>query len=429
MKILTFIFSIILPTIIFLFFGVGVARPQVNVNVGQNTNINDLQKLIEQKSSELKIIEGEKENLQKKLEEISSYKESLDKEVKSIGFEISQLNLKIKANRLTSERLSLELDSLENSINEIKNQIAQKKQTISRLIVELQQRENESLLFTVLGSNTLSESINRTNTIFLLNKGLLESIENLNNLENSLQEKMGKTKEIKLQKEQEEIDFLNTQNILQNQKELKNYILNQTKNEEKIYEEKIEKLEEQQLSISRIIEEAENKLRATFNPNLLPTPSKTVFSLPVYIGKITQKYGYTKFAERAYKTNFHTGIDFGVPLGTPVYAAASGIVLRVDNNDRGIARWNRYQYGKYILIKHENNLTTLYAHLSKQIVKNGDIIKRGDLIGYSGNSGYTFGAHLHFGVYYTPELELKKVPPANGLVPIGITVDPLNYLP
>ena len=116
-------------------------------------------------------------------------------------------------------------------------------------------------------------------------------------------------------------------------------------------------------------------------------------------------------------------------IGTPIFAVGDGTITRTDNNDRGKSRWNRYQYGQYILVAHNNNLTSLYAHLSRVLVKTGDTVKKGELIGYSGNSGYTFGPHLHFGIYWTPSIQLKPVPPAAGLVPIGVTIDPMSYLP
>ena len=116
----------------------------------------------------------------------------------------------------------------------------------------------------------------------------------------------------------------------------------------------------------------------------------------------------------------------GAPIGTPVFAAADGKIIAVDNNDRNA--WNKYQYGKYILIEHDNNLTTIYAHLSAQVVQKNSLVKRGDLIGYVGKTGYATGPHLHFGVYWAPSVLMKSIPPAEGLVPIGVVINPEDYL-
>ena len=101
-------------------------------------------------------------------------------------------------------------------------------------------------------------------------------------------------------------------------------------------------------------------------------------------------------------------------------AADDGEVIVVGNN-------GRVQYGKFILIKHNNNLATLYAHLSRQIVQKGNMIKRGQVIGYSGNTGYSYGPHVHFTVYWEPSVSLKSFSGA-GLVPVGVTINPADYL-
>lgn len=161
----------------------------------------------------------------------------------------------------------------------------------------------------------------------------------------------------------------------------------------------------------------------------MPIKRPGVFAWPIKlikdggVGHITQHQGEVS---RLYKGKPHNGLDIGAPLGTPVYAAADGIVKEIGNND--INYYRRYQYGKYILIKHENNLSTLYAHLSRQIISRGANVKKGDLIGYSGNTGYSTGSHLHFGVYWAPSVLMKSVHPAAGLVPIGVVINPEDYL-
>jgi murein DD-endopeptidase MepM/ murein hydrolase activator NlpD len=87
----------------------------------------------------------------------------------------------------------------------------------------------------------------------------------------------------------------------------------------------------------------------------------------------------------------HEGLDFVADIGTPVVAAAGGVVVVADKHP---------QYGNMIEIDHGNNFTTRYAHLSKMAVKEGQVVKRGKEIGLSGNSGRSTGPHLHFEVRY-----------------------------
>lgn len=85
----------------------------------------------------------------------------------------------------------------------------------------------------------------------------------------------------------------------------------------------------------------------------------------------------------------HTGIDYGVPTGTPVHAMADGEVI--------IATYSS-GYGNYVVINHGSGISTLYAHNSKLLVKVGDKVKGGEIISKSGNTGYSTGPHLHFEV-------------------------------
>ena len=175
-------------------------------------------------------------------------------------------------------------------------------------------------------------------------------------------------------------------------------------------------------------------MKSQFDTSKAPVRSAGRLSWPLGegVGRITQNYGETAYAYQFYKGKPHNGTDVAAPIGTPVYAAADGTVARADNN-------GRYQYGRYIMIDHGGGLSTLYAHLSGQVVSSGQGVKRGDLIGYVGSTGFSTGPHLHFGAYATPSGGwgtadsrerggFLSLPPASGLVPIGVTFDAMGYL-
>jgi murein DD-endopeptidase MepM/ murein hydrolase activator NlpD len=107
----------------------------------------------------------------------------------------------------------------------------------------------------------------------------------------------------------------------------------------------------------------------------------------------------TLFGEPSPYQSFHTGIDIGAPLYTPVVAAADGEVTYAglavpDNREAG--------YGMVVVIRHGNHVSTLYAHLDDRVlatpVKVGDKVRRGQIIGFVGLTGLTTGPHLHFEV-------------------------------
>ena len=87
----------------------------------------------------------------------------------------------------------------------------------------------------------------------------------------------------------------------------------------------------------------------------------------------------------------HEGIDFEVDKGTPVHAAAGGVVRFAGFHP---------QYGNLVEIDHGNDLSTRYAHLSKILVRTGEIVMRGAVIALSGSTGRATGPHLHFEVRY-----------------------------
>lgn len=86
---------------------------------------------------------------------------------------------------------------------------------------------------------------------------------------------------------------------------------------------------------------------------------------------------------------FHTGTDFSAPVGTRVLATADGVVAS-SGFDKG--------YGKKVVIDHGFGYQTIYAHLSKAVVRQGQHIRRGDVIAFSGNTGLSTGPHLHYEV-------------------------------
>jgi len=89
----------------------------------------------------------------------------------------------------------------------------------------------------------------------------------------------------------------------------------------------------------------------------------------------------------------HNAVDLGSPVGTPIHAAAGGVVLISKNN----GGWNG-GYGNYVVISHPNGVQTLYAHMKSTTVSVGEHVAQGETIGYIGMTGDTSGPHVHFEV-------------------------------
>jgi len=123
-------------------------------------------------------------------------------------------------------------------------------------------------------------------------------------------------------------------------------------------------------------------LQQKIKEDMLPSKS------PVEVGYNSSSFGWRAdpFTGR---TAFHEGLDFTASIGTPIYAAAGGIVTAVEEAP---------DYGKFVKIDHGSGIETRYAHTSMILVKVGDIVKQGQLIAKVGNTGRSTGPHLHFEV-------------------------------
>ena len=87
----------------------------------------------------------------------------------------------------------------------------------------------------------------------------------------------------------------------------------------------------------------------------------------------------------------HDGVDFGMPVGTPILASADGVIEEVQISNKG--------YGNKVNIRHDDSFNSVYAQLSEILVKEGQEVKQGEIIAYSGNSGASTAPHLHYEVW------------------------------
>lgn len=109
--------------------------------------------------------------------------------------------------------------------------------------------------------------------------------------------------------------------------------------------------------------------------------------------RLTQSYGINPEAYKKFNLAGHNGTDWGLPVGTPLIAAISGVVVEVD--------FDRDGYGWYVKIEN-NEEGALVAHMSAVSVQVGFTVNQGDRLGLSGNTGNSTGPHVHFGYYIKP---------------------------
>ena len=215
----------------------------------------------------------------------------------------------------------------------------------------------------------------------------------------------------------------------------KSSLLQETKNKESTYQQLVSERKKKKGEIEAEMLDVESKLKTIVDASKLPTAGKGILHYPLDTVVITQYFGNTPFSSKnpqVYNGSGHNGVDFGTKIGTPIYAAAAGTVLGTGNTDTAC---NGVSYGKWVLIKHGNGLTTLYAHLSLIQVAVGETVTSKQKIALSGNTGYSTGPHLHFTVYASDAVQItnyvSKVCGTNMTMPIAPRagyLNPLSYL-
>ncbi|MBR6963697.1 MAG: peptidoglycan DD-metalloendopeptidase family protein [Prevotella sp.] len=136
-----------------------------------------------------------------------------------------------------------------------------------------------------------------------------------------------------------------------------------------------ETMEEWQNTFSRHTKSLPESFKIDLTHFCMPTPSRV----------ITSNFG-------ARWGRMHKGLDIKVYVGDTIRAAWSGKVR--------IVKYEAAGYGKYVVIQHYNGLETIYAHMSKQLVREGETVRAGEPIGLGGNTGRSTGSHLHFETRY-----------------------------
>lgn len=383
----------------------------------------ELRKSIEEKAKSLLEINNQIKETQGQLNQAQNQKNTLQSELKKIDYNINQLNLGIKSSQINIEKNSLELQNLQYEITEIKDAVATKKMALASLIRELYEKDREGQLISLLKNKSLAESLLESQSISKLNDGLSAEVKNLHKLNSELDSRFFETSAKKQKIETENQNLKNRRAIVEDQKSERQGLLVKTKNQEKAFASLLDNLAKQQAEISAEIEKIEEELRSKIDPSLLPLARPGVLLMPLK-GTLSQEFGTTAFAKNGYRGGFHNGIDIAAPIGSEIVAAEGGKVIAMGDQD---LYCRKGAYGKFIVVEHENNLTTLYAHLSRFAIQNGQAVSRGQLIGYVGRTGYATGPHLHLTVYASPTFYIGASRTC-GPMPLGGYLNPLDYV-
>lgn len=368
----------------------------------------ELNQKIKETKENLNDVNSKKEESQNKVDDLKSQIAEYEKEINSLKDEIKQKQKEIK-------EMQEKLDKLEKERQE-------KQDLLDQRLITMYENGETTYLDVLLSSADITDFISKYYMVETVTEADKELIEGLEADKKEIEETKNKLNASldEVEKKKEEQESIQTKlNKAKNKEEEKVESLTEESHdlEEDIeaYEKKMKELDAkekaQEEALKHKIEEAEKNHGSNSGSSGSGSSggsssggsiSSKGFIRPVTSGRITATMYYSS-------GKYHGAVDFGVSTGTPVYAAADGIVVT--------STWGGSDsYGYYIKIKHYNGLYTLYAHGSSLVAKVGQEVNQGDLIMYSGNTGNSTGPHLHF--------EVRKSPGG-----YSNRVNPLNYLP
>lgn len=409
------------------------------IKIARALSVEELQEEIEQKRKEKAALDAENAKLQSQIQETGKQAQTLQTAVKTLDTTQKKLqsDLKVTVNKIGTAELAIEKTAIE--IDKKEDQISINKEAMAETLRSLQRNDDESFIQQMLQYRDINEVWNGIESLKRIQNVVRQHTNDLIELKTDLVEKK---KESEIQRKnltglKEELSDRKV--IVEQNKQAKTTLLVQTKNKEEEYKKLLERNIELGKKFEQELFNFESQLKAQIDKTKLPTTKTGALSWPLNNVLITQSFGKTSDSGRLYVSGTHNGVDFRAPVGTPVLSVGSGIVSGTGNTDeqRGC-----YSYGRWVLVKHDNGLSSLYAHLSNSRVQNGQAVAQGQVIGYSGGqpgvsgSGYSTGPHLHLGIFATEGVSVQKYTQSMFCKQVNIPIaginaylDPLAYLP
>ncbi|MEK7628390.1 MAG: peptidoglycan DD-metalloendopeptidase family protein [Patescibacteria group bacterium] len=396
----------------------------------------ELKQRIEVQSSTIEQIEKEILQFEKQLDAVGKEKQTLQGAVNIIDLSRKKITSQITVEQSKIVRTEQKISELEASIATATASIERGVAGLASLFRQVNEQEDQSLVELLLGSDSASQAWTTIDSALKAREAIQARVQSLQKDKRSTEEVRTKESEQKKILLGQKKDFETQKRALEVTRSETKKLLSDTNSRESEYQKILAAKKAAKVEFEAQMNALESQLAFTLDPTRLPSAGSGVLSWPLDQVKVTQKFGNTAFAKSgAYAGKGHNGIDLRASIGTPIKSALDGKIIGVGNTDvyKGC-----YSYGKWVLIKHENGLSTLYAHLSDIQVGEGQKVNAREIIGYSGNTGYSTGPHLHFTVYASEAVQLKRLGDAKSktncadavipIAPLNAYLDPLEYL-
>ena len=332
-------------------------------------------------------VSNEIEDKKEELENVQNQKSEAMTEVESLTTQISDYQAQINDLDSQISELNAQIEESQKKVDEAQAKYDENKKLAEERLVVMQESGDTTYLDMMLTSDSITDLIS---SYYLASELAQADTELLNGLEDERQELENAKTE--LENNKTELDNARTTKEsasaqLQTLKNEKDAQVANLSAEEQSLQAEIDELVDHESSIrseiQRMKEEYDRK-NSSGGSNSNTDTSSFGFGWPVSNNRIGTGYGVSG---SYWSSGYHTGVDFPVGAGTPVYAVGDGQVFDTGYNSA---------YGNFVEIYHGNNVYSFYAHASRVNVSKGQAVTKGQQIMLSGATGNVTGAHLHF---------------------------------
>ncbi len=394
--------------------------------------VGDLQIQIENAQAERSRLFEEQKKIQAEIDKTYSQGQSLKSTISELESSKKKLDhdLKITQSNINAANLTVQKVSL--TMVEKEKQIGIHRVALGNLIHKLSENETDSLLAKLLTYKSISDIWQDTESIKDIQNNLNAEIDALRASRTELEKQKAEREAQKERLSGFKSELSGQKSAISTTQGAKAKLLAQTQSQEAVYKKLLADNIARQKEFEAALYAYESQIRMTIDKTKLPDENPNVLVWPLSNISISQRFGVTADSGRLYSSGSHNGVDFRAPTGTALKSVASGVIEGLGNTD---SQRGCYSYGRWVLIRHNNGLSSMYAHMSSTIVTAGQSVTTGQVIGYSGGapgangSGYSTGPHLHLGLFASEGV--KIAPYSSSINCKGVSIplaDPRAYL-
>ncbi len=373
--------------------------------------VDELKAKIDERNESIRQLEAEIGQYKVQLDMVGKQKTTLQNTIKQLDLTQKKLAVDLQLTTKKIEATTLTIEQLDKDIAVKERQIGDSVSVVKESLMRLDEEDQISTVEAILSSSKTSTVWDEAERIVELRNAIRKHLDALRELRSELQKKRQQNADQQKRLLALKRDLSDQKTILEANRKNKANLLAETKNQESAYARILAEKEARRKAFANELIAYEAQLKFAIDLSKLPTIGKGVIGWPLDSVFVTQYFGQTEFSKTAagavYNGNGHNGIDLRAAFGTPVKAAESGIVVGTGDTDlvcKGAS------YGKWILIRHDNGLSTIYGHNSLIRVSKDQRVAKGDTIALSGDSGYAFGPHLHFSVLASDGVQVVQRP-------------------